>query len=139
MKIMATSIAASLILLSSTSFAYKDLVIDNHTDVVATAKTKFSPCSADAGDAGRLKPHSPLSIPQYVRDLFCVGQCDVELYISDHCSGPSVSTVHINQLKGVTGITNHNQGSYRVTGSGYNVALDGSSKSGIMNFLSKIL
>ena len=139
MKIIATSIASTLLLLSSSTFA-KELVIANNTNALATAKTKTSLCSSAGGDAGMLKPHDSLKVPQWIQDFYCAGQCDVDVYISDHCSGSSVATAHIKQGSGVTSINNHNQGTYRVAGSGYNIALEGGdSKSGFFNFLSKIL
>jgi hypothetical protein len=139
MKIIVTSIASTLLLLSSSAFA-KDLVIMNNTDALATAKTKTSMCSSVGGDAGMLKPHKAITVSQWIQDFYCAGQCDADIYISDNCSGQSVATAHIKQGSGIVSINNHNQGSYRVVGSGYNISLEGGdSKNSFFNFLSKIL
>lgn len=137
MKIIRTTIATTFVLLSSSSFASNDLNVENHTNAYATAKTRTSPCSAIAGSAGVLKPHGNLNISDFVIGMYCNDQCDVDLYLTKNCSGPSASTAHIKHDQGVVSINNHNQGKVHVTGSGFNIALedDSAGSSSVFDFL----
>jgi hypothetical protein len=136
-KIITTTIATSLVLLSSSSFAYHELNVENHANVYATAKTRTSPCSSLAGSTGILKPHGNLTVSDFVMGMYCNNQCDVDLYLTKNCSGPSASTAHVKHDDGVVSISNHNQGNVHVTGSGFKITLeDDSAKSNsVFDFL----
>lgn len=105
--------------------AFADLSISNTTSAHATARTTTSPCSSAAGDQGILKPNSTLVVPKFVVDLFCLAGCDAQVFISKDCSAKKIATAHIESLKGVTSITNHNVEGYYVTASGNSVTIAG--------------
>lgn len=125
MKLSKTFFASSFIFASTISFASQDIIVENHTDIYATAKSKYSLCSSTlAGDNGMLKPHQALTIPKSVEDSYCVFGCTVEVYASKNCSGASIFTAHIDHSNGVSSVTNHSS-TYHVSGSGHQIALEG--------------
>lgn len=136
MMLKKTILATSLLLSSVTGFASQDILIENHTELYATAKLKFSLCSSIlAGSAGILKPHGNLTIPKIVEDLYCSNGCNVEIYASQNCSGNSIFTAHIDTSSGVTSVATHTS-DYHVTGSGHDIALEGGH--GIKSWLKRL-
>jgi hypothetical protein len=135
MRMNIALLSVSLAILSTSTFAYHELVVANNTTAFASAKAGTSPCSNIIGDGGILKPHTKLTIPQMVIDMYCKKNCDVDVYISKSCSGKSVATAHVDYRDGVTTVTNHGVGSYYAAGTGYNMSLEGSAKLSWYDFI----
>ncbi|RDI46057.1 hypothetical protein [Aquicella lusitana] len=116
------------------AIAHADISVANNTNSYATAHVGFI-CSSIVND-GVIKPHSSLNISQSIIDLYCVGSCKTDIYMSKNCSGKSVATVSVDQHKGVTGISNHNVNGYYVAGGGYSASVNGGSrKAGLFDWL----
>lgn len=116
-----TALMLSLIIPS----AYADITVQNNTNYYATAFLGFSPCSASLGDAGILKPHQTLTIPQSVINTFCVRgfDCEAKVYRSNNCSGPMVAKAKISPDTGVKSIANYDTKHIRIVGSGHRVTV----------------
>lgn len=123
MKWMKFVLIATLI--SSPLTAQADMTLTNKTNTPATAIAGFSPCSNIAGSKGIVQPHSSLSVPQAVLDIYCPASCEASIYMSKNCSGRRIAIVTANKTNGVTKIVNLGVKGYEVHGSGMNLDVTG--------------
>jgi hypothetical protein len=115
--------------------AQADITIHNNTNAPATASVSISPCSNAAGDRGVIKPHSSITIPDFLVGLYCTSDCKAQVFMSRNCSGKSIATVTGNVRQGVKNIDNHSVKGFRLAGSGKDITIEGGPAKKWYNFL----
>lgn len=123
-----------ILTVAAPTLAFADVSVTNTSSAFYTANMDLSPCSSIIGDKGIMKPHSALSIPKAVIDLYCgIKPCEAQVYLSKNCSGKKIAKVTIAKDKGVTNIENYDS-DYVITGLGNTVTISGKS-SGWLDWL----
>lgn len=104
------------------------LTIVNNTDMDSTSIINDGMCS-NTLSGGVSKAHSTNIVSSTVIGLACFGHssdCKADVYMTNNCSGDKVGTVIFDTKNGIKSVTmNTNQ--YQITGSGFNIQLDGGS------------
>jgi len=116
--------ALALSIIPLTSFA--DIIIHNNTNTAATATAGNSQCSG-AIPQGVMKPHTTVTIPDFLADMFCKDGCTANVYMSRNCSGKPIATVEASTAKGITKVTNNDKSAtgYKVVGLGKEISIEG--------------
>lgn len=112
-------------LICSPLTAQADMLLTNKSSAPATAIAGLSPCSNIAGNKGIAQPHSTLTVPQAVLDVYCPSSCEASIYMSKNCSGHRIAIITANKTKGVTKIVNLGVKGYEVHGGGMNLDVTG--------------
>lgn len=104
--------------------AHADIDVVNNTETYGTAKMGDK-CSAYIGDAGVIKPHSSMVIPQFLLNTLCLfSDCEANIYASNNCDGRVVGTATLNRNKGVTRVQTLDRENYELLGRGNNITIN---------------
>ena len=111
------------------SFAYADLKITNNTNTPATSVINNGSCSDNLPNGyGVTQPHSTNAVPDWIIKLACLmhtKDCKAEVHMTNNCSGPVIASVIFDTKKGVQSIQNKDVDGYVVSGSGFDINIDG--------------
>lgn len=119
-------IAMGLCSATALSYAANGLTIVNNTDEDSTSIINDGMCSNKL-TGGVTKAHSTNVVSGTIVSLACFGHasdCKAEVYMTNDCSGDKIATVMFDTKTGIKSVAmNTNQ--YQVSGSGFNIQLDG--------------
>ena len=119
--------AFTLIVLSTLpSLSHADIHLVNNTNLPGTAYIGISPCSSSIGEGGIAKPHSSITVPQSVINMFCgLTACEAHVFLTRDCgaSGKEVAIATIEASKGVTSINNLDKAHYQIAHQGSSITI----------------
>jgi len=131
-KIIGSSlVAVSMSSVCLVAYAGPDLTIDNNTSKYSSSQINDGLCSS-ALDGGVIQPYEKGHVVSGVLIAFaCWGHesdCKADVYMTDNCNqggASKVATVRFDTQKGIIPPIQNYTPEYTISGSGFNVALDG--------------
>ncbi|OGT63813.1 MAG: hypothetical protein A3E85_05180 [Gammaproteobacteria bacterium RIFCSPHIGHO2_12_FULL_45_12] len=108
-----------------------DLTIINNTNFNSTSIINNGKCSSKVLPFGKgtTKAHTTNVITSSLVNLACLATpspkvCQADVYMADDCGGSRIATAYFDTKTGMQSVTLYDQ-SYRITGTGFTITLDG--------------